>query len=182
MFCSKCGHKLNDDDAFCQNCGAPIHLDKAQDITSKDEIKVSEQKDKGESFLTSWSELKKIIVYTISTTILILILCIMGLPSGVSTAEFIVSPRGFTAIWASNLGASLLPSLLFLPLIGGLHKLGLTKNYYRIEAFYLIFFINALGLLFFGRTVWSRQYLPPIMITGFIIGVIAQLVGRKRKK
>lgn len=59
MFCSKCGHKLNDDDAFCQNCGAPIHLDKAQDITSKDEIKVSEQKDKGESFLTSWSELKK---------------------------------------------------------------------------------------------------------------------------
>ena len=185
MFCSKCGHEVDDDDEFCRHCGAPIHKKQETHITSTGKLPLNDHKaESGESlsFLQSWTISKKLLVYTIVTLLLMTMLCIIALPPGVSVTEFMTSPHGFTAVFGTVLGMSLVPFLLFLPLIGGLHKLGVTKKPYRIEVFYLILIVNTLGFISVGRTAWPRQYLPPIMIVGFVVGVITYLVGRHKNR
>lgn len=35
MYCNKCGNKINDNSAFCPNCGATLDTSKSADVTSK---------------------------------------------------------------------------------------------------------------------------------------------------
>ena len=58
MFCSKCGHEVDDDDEFCRHCGAPIHKKQETHITSTGKLPLNDHKaESGESlsFLQSWT-------------------------------------------------------------------------------------------------------------------------------
>lgn len=181
MFCGKCGHEVNDDDEFCRNCGAPIHPRKESHNSSNESPASHEGKsesDESSSFLCSWSKSKKFFVYTVVSVILLAILSGMALPKGISFITYLTDSRGFTAFIAGNTGGAILPFALSLPLISGLHKVGVTKKAYRIEGFYFALLFYSIGELFVGRTVWNGQYLPPIMIVVFIAGMIVWLSGK----